>query len=104
MYLNGRRVGDQLFTPGWTSYNKRLSTRPTTSRRFLQAGANAVGVQLGNGWYRGDLAWEGRRNVYGDRLGLLLQLQVTYKDGREELVLSDGQWKASTGPILMSEI
>ena len=104
MYLNGRRVGDQLFTPGWTSYNKRLQYQTYDVTALLQAGANAVGVQLGNGWYRGDLAWEGRRNIYGDRLGLLLQIRVTYKDGSEELVTSDGQWKASTGPVLMSEI
>ncbi len=70
----------------------------------MKTGDNAVGVQLGNGWYRGDLAWEGRRNVYGDRLALLAQIQVTYKDGREEVIGSDGQWKATTGPILMSEI
>ncbi len=104
MYLNGRRVGDELFTPGWTSYNKRLQYQTYDVTALLQAGANAVGVQLGNGWYRGDLAWEGRRNIYGDRLGLLLQIRVTYKDGSEELVTSDGQWKASTGPVLMSEI
>jgi alpha-L-rhamnosidase len=104
LHLNGQRVGDELFTPGWTSYNKRLQYQTYDVTSLLKPGANAFGVQLGNGWYRGDLAWEGRRNIYGDRLGLLLQLQVTYKDGREELVLSDGQWKASTGPILMSEI
>jgi alpha-L-rhamnosidase len=104
MYLNGKRVGDQLFTPGWTSYNKRLQYQTYDVTPLLKAGANAVGVQLGNGWYRGDLAWEGRRNIYGDRLALLLQIQVTYKDGRQEIVASDGQWKASTGPLLMSEI
>ncbi|MFI5008323.1 MAG: family 78 glycoside hydrolase catalytic domain, partial [Solirubrobacterales bacterium] len=104
MHLNGRRVGDELFTPGWTSYNKRLQYQSFDVTPLLKPGPNAVGVQLGNGWYRGDLAWEGRRNLYGDRLSLLVQIRVTYQDGREELVTSDAQWKASTGPILMSEI
>ncbi len=104
MHLNDQRVGDELFTPGWTSYNKRLQYQTFDVTKHLKPGANAVGVQLGNGWYRGDLAWEGRRNLYGDRLSLLVQIRVTYKDGREELVTSDAQWKASTGPILMSEI
>jgi alpha-L-rhamnosidase len=104
MYLNGHRVGDQFFTPGWTSYNKRLQYQTYDVTALLKAGENAVGVQLGNGWYRGDLAWEGRRNVYGSRLALLAQIRVTYKDGHEEVIGSDGEWKAATGPILMSEI
>ena len=103
LHLNGRRVGDQLFTPGWTSYNKRLQYQTYDVTSLLKSGDNAVGVLLGNGWYRGDLPG-GRRNVYGDRLGLLLQIEVTYQDGRREIVGSDGSWKAATGPILMSEI
>ncbi|HVQ29578.1 MAG TPA: family 78 glycoside hydrolase catalytic domain, partial [Vicinamibacteria bacterium] len=53
---------------------------------------------------RGNLAWEDRRNLYGDRLGLLAQIEVTYKDGRKETIGSDGSWKSATGPLLMSEI
>jgi alpha-L-rhamnosidase len=104
LYLNGQRVGDQLFTPGWTSYNKRLQYQTYDVTPLLKTGPNAVGALLGNGWYRGNLAWEGRRNIYGDRLGLLAQIQVTYKDGSREIIGSDAGWKASTGPILMSEI
>ncbi|HEU0092056.1 MAG TPA: family 78 glycoside hydrolase catalytic domain, partial [Vicinamibacteria bacterium] len=104
LYLNGQRVGDQLFTPGWTSYNKRLQYQTYDVTALLKTGPNTVGALLGNGWYRGNLAWEGRRNIYGDRLGLLAQIQVTYKDGSRETIGSDAGWKASTGPILMSEI
>ena len=105
MHLNGRRVGDDLFTPGWTSYNKRLQYQTYDVTPLLKPGDNAVGVLLGNGWYRGDLmGFAGRRNVYGDRLALLLQIVVTYEDGRRETLGSDGSWKSATGPILMSEI
>jgi alpha-L-rhamnosidase len=103
-YLNGRRVGDQVFTPGWTSYNKQLQYQTYDVTGMLKSGDNAIGVILGDGWYRGNLAWSDKRNIYGDKLGLLLQIEVTYKDGRKELVNSDQTWKASTGPILMSEI
>jgi alpha-L-rhamnosidase len=104
MELNGRRVGDLLFTPGWTSYNKRLQYQTYDVTPLLKAGANAVGVSLGDGWYRGDLAWDDRRNIYGDRLALLWQMEVTYRDGRRESLLSDGSWKASTGPTAFSSI
>lgn len=104
MHLNGQRVGDQLFTPGWTSYNKRLQYQTYDVTNLLRRGDNAVGVTLGDGWYKGSLAWEGHRNIYGDRLALLLQLVITYADGQQEVVTTDEKWKAATGPILMSEI
>jgi alpha-L-rhamnosidase len=104
MHLNGRRVGDELLTPGWTSYNKRLQYQTYDVTTLLNNGENAVGVMLGDGWYRGNLAWEKRRNVYGKNLALLMQIRITYKDGREEVIGTDQSWKASTGPILMSEI
>ncbi|MFS8501848.1 MAG: family 78 glycoside hydrolase catalytic domain, partial [Caldicoprobacter sp.] len=104
LHLNGKRVGDFFFTPGWTSYNKRLQYQTYDVTEMLKEGQNAIGVILGNGWYKGDLTWEGRRNIYGDRLAALIQMHIIYEDGREQVVVSDRSWKASTGPILMSEI
>jgi len=104
MHVNGHRVGDALFTPGWTSYKKRLQYQTYDVTSLLKSGDNAVGVFLGDGWYRGELGWEDRRGLYGDRLGLLCQIEVTYKDGRKETVTSDEKWRSATGPILMSEI
>lgn len=103
-YLNGQRIGDAYLTPGWTTYNKRLAYQAYDVTDLLTNGRNALGVALGSGWYRGQLAWEDNRNIYGDNLALLLQLQVTYRDGSSESIISDGTWTASTGPILMSEI
>jgi len=104
LHLNGQRVGDQVFTPGWTSYNERLQYQTYDVTPLLRKGDNAVGVLLGSGWYRGDLGFGGRRNTYGDHLALLCQIEITYRDGHRELVLSDAGWKATQGPILTSEI
>ncbi len=104
MELNGEAVGDQVFTPGWTSYGHRLQYQVYDVTESLKEGDNAVGVTVGDGWYRGFLAFAGRRNLYGDQGALLLQIQVTYEDGRQRLITSDGSWKAATGPILMSDI
>jgi alpha-L-rhamnosidase len=104
LQLNGRRVGDQLFTPGWTSYNKRLQYQTYDVTSLLRAGENVVGAILGDGWYRGNLGFDGQRNVYGTRLALRLQLEIRYRDGHVERVVSDTQWKTATGPILLSDI
>jgi alpha-L-rhamnosidase len=102
--LNGQRVSDHLFRPGWTSYDKRLQYDTYDVTSLLRSGANAIGVTLGDGWYRGHIGFEGKRNNYGHRLGLLAQLVVRYADGQMQVVGTDGQWKSSTGPILMSDI
>lgn len=104
LYINGKRVDDNLFTPGWTSYNKRLQYQTYDVMNLLTQGNNVIGAILANGWYKGNLAWEDSKNLYGDKRALLLQLHITYEDGREEVIISDDNWKVSTGPILMSEI
>jgi alpha-L-rhamnosidase len=104
LHLNGVRVGDEVLTPGWTSYATRVQYQTYDVTALLRRGDNAAGVLLGNGWYRGNIGFSKRRNVYGDRLALLIQIDVTYADGSRETIGSDGQWKASVGPIVMSEI
>ncbi|MCA9731805.1 MAG: family 78 glycoside hydrolase catalytic domain [Deferribacteres bacterium] len=102
--INGKRVGDELFTPGWTSYDTRLQYQTYDVTDQLLNGDNAIGVNLGDGWYRGRLAWDKNRNIYGEKLALLAQLQVEYTDGSRQMIGSDGSWKATTGPILFSDI
>lgn len=103
--INGNAVGDEVLAPGWTSYGKRLLYQSYDVTALLRKGANAIGASVGAGWYKGDLAgWLGRRNVYGARTALIAQLMVAYADGREAVILTDGSWRASEGPILRSEI
>jgi alpha-L-rhamnosidase len=104
LHLNGQRVGDQVFTPGWTSYNKRLQYQTYDVTNALKKGINAVGVVLGSGWYRSELAWRGNRNLYGSTLGALVQIRIDYRNARSDTIVSDGEWQASTGPIVASEI
>ncbi len=103
-FINGARVGDAWLTPGWTSYNKRLQYQVYDVTGLVQRGGNAIGVALGNGWYRSTLAWSGNRNLYGKTLGLLMQLELEYSDGSRETVVTDESWKSSTGSICFSEI
>jgi alpha-L-rhamnosidase len=99
-YLNGHRVGNDYFAPGWTSYNKRLQYQTYDVTAMLSKGNNAAGVMIGDGWYRGHLdKW---KNIYGKDLALLFQLEVSYTDGTKETIGSDNQWKSATGPILSS--
>jgi alpha-L-rhamnosidase len=103
-YINGKRIGDYYLTPGWTSYNKRLQYQTYDVTGLLTQGSNVIAMALGSGWYRGHLAWNGNKNIYGKDIALLLQLDITYTDGRKELIISDESWKSTTGSITYSEI
>jgi alpha-L-rhamnosidase len=102
LHLNGKKVGDQVLTPGWTSYSKRLQYQVFDVTSMLLTD-NAIGVVLGDGWYRGTLprGWA----TFGKRLGLLMQLNILFTDGTEMTVISDNSWKTSNdGAIRMNDI
>jgi alpha-L-rhamnosidase len=103
LQLNGAKVGDSLFTPGWTSYRHRLQVQAYDVTDQLKE-TNAIGATLANGWYKGNLGWQGKSELFGDTRALLLQLQVWYEDGSQEMLVSDASWRAAAGPILMSEL
>ncbi|MES2306066.1 MAG: family 78 glycoside hydrolase catalytic domain [Gemmatimonadota bacterium] len=104
LHLNGKRVGEDFFTPGWTSYHNRIQYQTYDVTRLLTSGDNVVGAILGDGWYRGYLGFSGRKNDYGRNVALLLQLEIRYRDGRVVRVNSDGDWKSATGPITYADI
>ncbi len=103
--INGQVIGDHVLAPGWTSYNHRLRYQTFDVTPLLREGHNAIGAILGDGWYRGRLGFNGgRRNIYGDRLALLAQLAIHYTNGTTDLVVTDETWRATTGPILASDL
>ena len=89
--LNGRRVGDQELAPGWTSYQHRLRYQTYDVTDLVVPGENRLDVLLGNGWFRGRLGFQGKRGLYGDRLALLAQLEVTTADGSVHVLATDGR-------------
>lgn len=102
--INGRKVGDQLFTPGWTSYDERVQYQTYDVTSHLKGGNNAIGVVLGDGWYRGNLGWVDKEDYYGEFLAFLGQIHVRYTDGTFEILGSDNDWDVAKGTIKYSEI
>ena len=98
LQINGQRVGHDYFTPGWTEYGKRVYYQAYDVTILLRSGENVMGAALGDGWY-------GLRHGGRGRLALLAQLHVHYEDGSEEVVATDGTWRATEdGPIRLSDM
>jgi alpha-L-rhamnosidase len=102
--LNGRRVGDQVLAPGWTSYPHRLRYQSYDVTDLVREGANELEVLLGNGWFRGRLGWRGERAFYGDRLAVLAQLEVTTTDGAVHVLATDESWTAHESGVLADDL
>ncbi len=101
--INGNRVGDEIFAPGWTEYRKRVQYQVYDVAGHLRSGENVLGAIMGDGWYCGFLGWHPRQQ-YGDRPRLLTQLEIVLKDGSNFTIVSDGSWRTSAGPILESDL
>lgn len=104
LHLNGARVGNEYFAPGWTAYDFRYQYQTHDVTNLIKSGSNCLGAYLGDGWFRGNLTWGHKRNFYGTKVALLAQLVITYKNGNQQVVTTDGNWKSATGPILSSDI
>ncbi|PWV99447.1 alpha-L-rhamnosidase [Paenibacillus cellulosilyticus] len=104
MELNGKRVGDREFAPEFTNYHKYLMVQTYDVTELLNAGDNAIGVVLADGWYAGRVSLTGSSCQYGDRLGLLTQLELEYADGSTEIISSDHTFRSSRGPWIYSDI
>jgi alpha-L-rhamnosidase len=104
LLLNGNVVGTSLLAPGWSAYADRARYETHDVTELLTPGANVVGAVVADGWWRGNLTWLMLRNVYGDRYGLLAQLEVTYSDGTTDTFGTDTGWLASDGPIRNADL
>ena len=103
LLIDGRKVGGGIFTPGWTDYRKRIQVQAYDITSLLKPGRHAVGMILGDGWYCGHVAWAGREQ-YGPKPMGLLQIEIEYKDGTTERIVTDALWKVAPGPIVKSDM
>ncbi len=118
LYLNGKKVGDDVLVPNQTNYGKRpglINEGIPLEDNFreykvmylaynitdqLKKGNNALGSVLGNGFYNPAKFWTA---AYGTPR-FLTQIYITYIDGSEEVIVSDESWKAAESPILMDMV
>lgn len=100
LYINGKRVGNEVLSPALSDYKKRVFYITHDVTELLKNGGNAIGVVLGNGrFYSPRLGEPAQTQTYGFPK-LLLQLRLEYVNGQVMNVVSDASWKLTTeGPI-----
>lgn len=114
LHLNGQRVGDALFEPGWADYHQRSYYRTHDVTKLVQTGGNRLGAILADGWYSGYVGYgllvgygPGKvgRYFYGKTPALLAQLVIEYADGTKQVIGTDPSWQVSgDGPIREADL
>lgn len=82
-FLNGKRVGKTYLTPGFNDYGSYLRVGTYDVSEMLDEGENELGVFLGDGWYRGEIGLERKKEVYGSEYQVAAELVLTFADGTD---------------------
>lgn len=105
--VNGRRVGDFILAPGWTSYGKRLQFQEYDITELISQD-NCLEITVGKGWYRSRMpGWtesETQARQQRQPAGLLAQLEITDQDGSRRMIGTDATWLAAESQVRFSEI
>jgi len=100
--LNGVKVGEDYFAPGFTSYHHQLQYQ--TYDLAPVEGENTVVVTVAGGWAVGSFTHKRKNAIYADRQALLAEIHLVYADGTTEIVATGPDWNVSTdGPFRMAE-
>ena len=98
--VNGVRVGDGYLAPGWTSYNKTLQVQEYDITPLVKEGENILSLTVNEGWYRGPLTWERKRDTYGKQSAVCADVLA---DGKL-ILFTDESWSARESFIRESGI
>ena len=106
-YINGQRVGDSYLNPGWTDFRHRIMYNTYDVTQMLRQGNNALGIELGHGWFCDDFGWAGAMwgDQYGYKPSALAMIKVEYTDGTNETFVTDNTWKVyNGGPLYVNNL
>jgi alpha-L-rhamnosidase len=98
--INGQSIGEDYFVPGWTDYRRRIYYVQYDVTDRMRRGENVIAGMVADGWFAGYVGYGRQRDHYGRDVRLAVQLHVEYADGSRQMVVSDANWKVSTGPTL----
>jgi len=98
--INGKKVSDSVLNPAPTDYDKTILYSTYDIIGYLNEGANAIGILLGNGWFS-EYMW---KEAYGACAKAMLQINLQYEDGSTAIISTDKSWKVTFGPILETRL
>ncbi len=103
IYINGEKVSDDLLTPGFTSYKKRLQYQTYDVCKYLREGVNLLEIYLAKGWCTGRYPFQKGQNPYNMKPSVMMQMSIENDDG-EYIITTDETWDCKESKLRFSEI
>ncbi len=104
MEVNGKKVGSDFLSPGWTYYDKTILYNTYDITSLLKKGSNAVGIIAGNGFYNINKERYVKFLVAFGAPKVICRIVIRYTDGSTTSIESDESWKTTQSPIYYSSI
>ncbi|MGG5373213.1 family 78 glycoside hydrolase catalytic domain [Enterococcus sp. AZ196] len=98
--INGTKIGNQLFAPGFTYYPKDLFYQSYDITKELSTENNELKIYLGQGWYSGRFTHENLVKIYGDQTAVSWIIEVKFEDGTLAKFVSDESVQEIYSPYL----
>ena len=99
--LDGKRVGDFIFAPGWTYY-KRVQLQEYDVTKLIKE-ENELRVAIGAGWFKGRINGRNQKELPCVHPSMICELEITFKNGNKMMIVSDEGWECSLSKISMSD-
>lgn len=103
LYLNGEKVGDDYFSPGFTSYNYQIQYQTYDVTELLNKN-NVILAIVAGGWAAGSYTYRRKSKISADRQTFLCELRIEYDDGTFDIIKTDENWEVTLdGNYIMAE-
>lgn len=101
--INGQCVTEALLTPDFTSYHHYLQYQTYDVTHLLKQ-KNTWTVLLADGWYAGRISVNGGNHQFGEKLALLAELVIQYRDGSTQCIATDEKFVAKKSHYTYSDL
>lgn len=103
--LNGKKIGNRVLAPGYTSYDRRILYQTYDLTEGLEA-ENEFAITVAPGWAVGHLGYDNEDNTcyYADHVSAVAEITVVFEDGTQEVINTDETWQVYTSQVLFADI
>lgn len=103
-YINGEKVNDDFYNPGFTDYRKRINYQIYDVTDKIIEGQNTVGAIVSKGYYTGYVGYSFYPMTYGEQNYFISKLLIEYSDGTSEVIVTDKSWQfTDKGPVINAD-
>lgn len=108
-FLSGKRLGEQVLTPGCTVFEKRVQYQEYDITALIGK-QNTLLIRLAGGWYKGKIAseevpWRSFTDEVKQRTGAVIAAVVLhFADGSTHTLVTDETWKVADSELRFCDL